>query len=88
VETYQRLPKTLARSPGRYHEFVTACRGGPPAGTDSVAHPGLLTGVCLLGNAALRAGGKFSWDSANLRFANAPGANKFLHREYRQGWTL
>jgi predicted dehydrogenase len=88
METYKRPPKTLPRSPGHYHEFVAACRGGPPPGSNFVDHAGLLTEVCLLGNVALRTGKKILWDRARMRVTNDETANQLLHRDYRQGWTL
>lgn len=80
ADGYQRPPKTLPRSPGHYHEWVAACRGGPPAGANFVDHAGLLTEVCLLGNVAVRAQGRIEWDAANLRVTNNPAANRWLHR--------
>ena len=87
-EHYQRPPKTLSRSPGHYHEWVTACRGGPPAGSNFVDHAGLLTEICLLGNVAVRARKKLDWDGAHFRITNDAAANRLLHREYRKGWSL
>jgi predicted dehydrogenase len=88
MKSYGRPPKRLPRSPGQYKEWVDACRGGPPAGSDFVQHGGILTETCLLGNVALRAGNKIEWDGPNLKITNDPAANRFLHREYRQGWNL
>jgi predicted dehydrogenase len=88
MKEYGRPPKVLPRSVGHYKEWVDACRGGPPAGANFVDHAGLLTETCLLGNVALRAGKKLSWDGPNMRVTNDDEANRYLHREYRQGWTL
>jgi predicted dehydrogenase len=88
METYKRPPKTLPRSPGHYEEWIAACRGGAPAGSNFVEHSGLLTEVCLLGNIAVRAQKKLLWDGANLRFTNDATANKMLRRDYRKGWAL
>jgi len=44
--------------------------------------------VVLLGNVAIRAGKKIEWDSKNLRVTNAPEANAYIKREYRDGWSL
>ncbi len=88
METYRRPPKTLPRSPGHYHEWVAACRGGPPAGANFVDHAGLLTETCLLGNVAVRAGQKLAWDGPACRVTNHAAANRLLHREYRPGWSL
>ena len=47
-----------------------------------------LTEVMLLGIVALRAGTKINYDGTNMRITNAAGANDFLRREYRKGWSL
>jgi hypothetical protein len=85
---YGKPPKTLERSPGHYHEFVNACRGGPPPGANFTDHAGILTETPLLGNVALRAGKKLLWDGPALKITNDESANRFLHREYRNGWSL
>jgi predicted dehydrogenase len=88
MKDFGRPPETLARSPGHYKEFVDACRGGPPAGANFVDHAGLLSEACVLGNVALRAGKKILWDGPNFKVTNDSTANRFLHREYRAGWSL
>lgn len=88
MQAYGRPPKKLPRSVGHYKEWVDACRGGPPAGSNFVEHSGLLTEACLLGNVAIRSGKRLSWDGPNLKITNDQDANRLLHREYRQGWTL
>jgi predicted dehydrogenase len=88
-QDHYRLPaKTLPRSPGHYQEWVDACRGGSPPGSNFVDHSGLVTEVILLGNIAVRAQKKLKWDGANLRFTNDNAANQLLHRTYREGWSL
>jgi len=88
LNSYRKPAPTLPRSPGHYHEWVAACRGGKPAGANFVDHAGLLTELCLLGNVAVRAQKKILWDGPNLRITNDGKANKLLHREYRKGWEL
>ena len=88
MESYKLPPKTLPRSPGHYEEWIKACGGGPPAGSNFVDHSALVTEVCLLGNIAVRRDKKLLWDGTNHRFTNDQSANKLLRREYRQGWTL
>jgi predicted dehydrogenase len=88
MKAYGRPPKMLPRSPGHHKEWIDACRGGPPAGSNFIDHAGLLTEVCLLGNVALRAGKLITWDGAKMKVTNDEQANRFLRREYRQGWTL
>jgi hypothetical protein len=88
MESYKLPPKRLPRSPGHYQEWINACRGGPPAGSNFVDHAGLVTEVVLLGNIAVRRQKKLKWDGAKLRFTNDEAANKLLHRQYRSGWSL
>ena len=88
METYKKPPKTLPRSPGHHQEWVGACSGGPPAGSNFADHSGLVTEVCLLGNVAVRAQKKLLWDGAKMEFTNDKAATQMLRREYRQGWSL
>ena len=37
---------------------------------------------------AIRAGKRLEWDGPNMKFPNAPDAEKFLRREYRDPWSL
>jgi len=87
MQAYQRPPKTIPRSIGHYREWIAACKGGPPAGSNfDYAAP--LTELVLLGCAAVRAGEKLYWDAANMRFPNFPGADQYLTKNYRAGWNL
>jgi predicted dehydrogenase len=83
-----RPPQVLSRSVGHHKEWIDACRGGEAAGSNFVDHGGLLTEVCLLGNVALRAGGKLAWDGPNMKVTNDRSANQYLRRTYRSGRTL
>jgi hypothetical protein len=49
---------------------------------------GPITETILLGAVALRAGRKVLYDTASMKVTNNEDANKFLVREYRQGWEL
>lgn len=81
-------PRTLARSPGHYVEWIQACKGGAPAGSNFVDHAAHLAEVVLLGNIAIRTKEKLHWDGPNLRFTNSEAANQLVHPPYRQGWSL
>ena len=82
------VPKTMARSPGHYEEWLLACKGGPKP-ISNFDYSGPLTEIALVGVLALRAPGKrLEWDSANLKVKNAPEMNAYVHTEYRKGWTL
>ena len=78
----------LARSPGHYVEWINACKGGPPAGSNFVDHAAHLAEIVQLGNIALRTPGKLYWDAVNLKFTNSAAANALINPPYRCGWSL
>jgi len=91
---YGKPPLVLPRSPGHFVEWIEACKGGKPAGSN-FDHAGTLAEVVLLGNVALRpelreklTRTKLLWDGPNMKITNVPEANEYLRREYRKGWTL
>lgn len=93
-EAGETVPKTIPRSPGHYLEFIQACKGGQPAGSN-FDHAAPLTEAVLLGNIALRVQlreeltrYKLRWDSASLKITNMDDANEFVRRDYRAGWSL
>jgi predicted dehydrogenase len=80
---------TLPRVGGQHHqEWVRACKGGRPALSNFPDHAAPLTETALLGNVAVRAGGRIVWDSEHLRVTNNEVANRFLRREYPRGWSI
>ncbi|HUT59416.1 MAG TPA: Gfo/Idh/MocA family oxidoreductase [Phycisphaerae bacterium] len=96
MRAYRRPPKTIPRSIGHHKEWVAACKGGPPAGSNFEA-AGPLTEIVLLGNVAIRAAAgqpqngrpvKIEWDAPNMTIPNRPEANRFLSKTYRKGWGL
>lgn len=88
MKAYKKPPKTIPRSIGHHNEWVSACRGGEPAGAN-FEFAAVVTKGLLLGNVALRCGNKkLYWDGPNMRVTNVPEANQYLRREYRKGWTL
>lgn len=90
-EGYKAPEPTLARNgkgdSGMKAEWIAAIKGGPEP-MSNFQYAGLLTETLLLGNVAIRAGKKLTWDGPNFKITNDTDANKLLHREYRQGWTL
>jgi predicted dehydrogenase len=87
MKAYKRPARTLTRSQGHYTDWILACKGGDPA-SSNFDYAGPLTEATLLGNAAVRAGEKLLWDSQNMKFTNNDDANKYVHFEYRKGWSL
>lgn len=93
-ESYKTPIPYLPASPGHEEEWILACKGGVPAGSD-FEWAGPLTETVLLGNIALRrelkeklSGQALNWDADKFGFPNLPEADKFLHYEYRKGWNL
>lgn len=84
---YQRPAPTIPRSIGHHKEWIRACKTGEPT-TCNFGYAGPLTEANHLGNVAYRAGQKLEWDPQNMRFPNAPAAERFLGRQYRSGWSL
>ncbi len=91
---FGKAPKVLERSPGHHQEWIDACKGGKPAGSN-FDHAGPLAEAVLLGNVALRPAMKkkltrinLLWDSENFKITNVPEANQYLRREYREGYSL
>ena len=85
MQAYERPPKVLPRSIGHRDEWIRACKDGEPAGVN-FDKAGPLTEIVLLGNVALRFDKKLTWDPESMTFPNAPEANAYVHKEYRQGW--
>jgi predicted dehydrogenase len=88
------IRSTIPHSAGHYQEWIKACKGGPPAGSN-FDWAGPLAESVLLGNVALRVElredltlGRLVWDPAAFKFSNLSDANQFLRREYRAGWSL
>ncbi len=80
--------QTLTRIPDELHEmnWVEAAKGKTPVSCP-FDYAAKLTEVMLLGIVSLRAGKKLAYDSVNMRVTNDDGANEFLTRVPRQGWT-
>jgi len=88
ARAFGKPPQKLERSPGHYQEWIDACKGGKPAGSNFVDHAGHLAAVVLMGNVAIRTQEKLYWDAEKLQFKNSDAANQLLDPPYREGWTL
>lgn len=76
-------PKTIPRIDGSHRqEWIRACKGGVPAGSN-FDYAGPLTEAVLLGNLAIRTGKKIEWDGDNLRVTNVEEANQYVRTEFR-----
>ena len=68
-------------------EWIDACKGDLKTSCD-FDYNGRMTEMMMLGLVAYRAGEKIEYDPASGKVTNNAGANDFLSREYRTGWTL
>ena len=80
-EKYKRVPTS--------HEinWIDAIRGRQDA-SSPFSYAAKLTEVMLLGVVALNAGKKIQYDASAMKITNAPEAEQFLKRQFRQGWSL
>ncbi|QDU46509.1 Inositol 2-dehydrogenase [Symmachiella dynata] len=79
--------QSIPKSRGHYGEWIHACKTGEPT-TCNFEYAGWLTEANHLGNVAFRTGKKLQWDAENMRATNAPEAERYIHRDYRKGWSL
>ncbi|HLP72494.1 MAG TPA: Gfo/Idh/MocA family oxidoreductase [Bacteroidales bacterium] len=92
-DSYKKPDPYIKSSPGHEMEWILACKGGEPAGSN-FDWAGPLTETVLLGNIPLRPdlrddlnGQILSFDPLKLE-VSLPKANKYIENEYRNGWKL
>lgn len=78
----------MAEDGNHYHGWIDGCLTGKQP-SDSFAYGGHLTECIILGNVAIRfRNEQLKWDAENMRFTNKDEANRWLTRDYREGWDL
>jgi predicted dehydrogenase len=87
MKDYKFPPEVLTRSPGHYHDWIRAAKGGEHSCSDFTIS-GPFTEWILLGALSLRFEGKLEWDSAKMRVTNNTAANEFLKPKFRKGWMF
>jgi hypothetical protein len=90
MKEYKLPEKTIPRSAGIHQEWIEACKNKTET-TSNFDYAGKLTEMMLLGNIALRLQYKntlLKWDGPNMRVTNFEEANQYIHKEYREGWSL
>ena len=70
-----------------YQEWTNAIATGGKTSCP-FSYSGPLTETVLLGNVAYRSGETIHWDGEYLHITGAPEAERYLRRQYREGWTL
>jgi predicted dehydrogenase len=84
---FKRPEPSIPASIGHHREWIKACKEGGPT-TCNFDYSGALTETVLLGNVAYRSGMRIEWDAEEMKIPNAPEAEKWLRRAYREGWSL
>ncbi len=79
---------TIPDSPGFIAEWLSACKGGPPATCDFTGQAGILAEAVILANTAYQAGDGFDWDAASLTASGNPAAQRLIRAPYREGWDI
>ena len=87
MKNFKRPKPFLPRGENHYREWVRACKGGPKP-LSNFDYAGPLTEMVLLGNIAIKTGKLLQWDGDKFEITNYAEANNYLHRQYRQGWSL
>ena len=88
MDAFKPPAPTLPRSPGNEREWLDACKGGQSKPGGNFEFEGLVTETLLLGNVAVRQGGRTTWDPANLRVNDSDVAKNQIHPDRRAGWEL
>jgi hypothetical protein len=99
AKDYKAPAPTLPRvkkfgDPGKTDEDLNHCQNwiaaikGGPAPCSNFDYSGPFTEFVVLGNLAVRTGGKIEWDSKNMRVTNNPAANQYVHKTYPKGWGI
>lgn len=89
-QTLPRIPYKAGGDQRQKWEFVQTCKGEYGGTMSNFGYAGRLTETILVGNLAIRSkeGSRIEWDAVNLKSTNMPEVNKFVQREYRDGWSL
>ncbi len=86
-KSFERPKQWIPPSIGHHKEWIRACKTGAPTTCD-FAYAGPLTESNHLGNVAFRAEQRIEWNAPQMKIPNAPDAERFLGRKYREGWSL
>ncbi len=79
----QRFPSVA----GHQQEWVAACKGGP-APLSNFNHSGPCMELMLLGNVASLVDAPLEYDPVACKITNHDEADRALHPDHREGWTL
>jgi predicted dehydrogenase len=78
---------TLPRSGGHHRDWLDACKGGKPAGSN-FEYGARLTEIAVLGVLALRTGQRIEWDPDQMKARGVGAADRLIKESYRKGWEV
>ena len=84
-EGFRRPDPSIPPSIGHHQEWIQGAKTGAPTPCN-FDYGGLMTENLLAGVVSCRVKQKLDWDSKNLRATNCPEADRFIRKQYRQGW--
>lgn len=76
---------SIPRSIGHHQEWIQGAKTGAPTPCN-FDYGGKMTENLLAGVVSCRVKQKLEWDSQNLRATNCPDADRFIRKQYREGW--
>jgi len=89
--THYTAPKSeedlIPKSPGHHNEWIIGAKTGKPT-LCNFDYSGALIEHNLLALVAYRVGKKLTWDAENLKATNCPEADRYIRKQYREGWVL
>ena len=93
TEKMKDIPRRPSRCRVRKLDSPTSSRRAArarPIRRSSFDYASRLTEFILLGNLAQHAGAgkKVEWDGPNMKVTNLPELNRWVKREYREGWRV
>ena len=80
------VPQKYPRTKGVYAEWIAACKGGKPAGSNIPEHSGPLTEMVLLGNLAVRTAQAIDVNPATGVVLTQGIPEEYTKPRYRAGW--
>jgi predicted dehydrogenase len=86
-EGFQPPEPTIPSSIGHHQEWIVGAKTGAPTPCN-FDYGGKMTENLMAGIVSCRVKQKLDWDSENLRATNCPEADRFIRREYREGWSI
>jgi len=86
-DVQQKAPEKVDRSRGHERDWLLACRGGKPPWAN-YDYSGPLTEFNMLGNVATQFEGTLEYDPLAGKIVNNADADRALHHQYREGWSL